>query len=134
MNLKTKIILFISFVILEWYLDDLFPRCQSPFGRLLMIIHHAIVVFHLLGPWIFGLYWYHLVISFIIIGGWKVFGHCIFTRIHNTICNIPDKRKHVNLVSVALDKLQMPFLYHPLYESYCWFLVCYDLYHIRFPM
>ena len=125
--------IYVGLVLFEWYLDDYYLQCDDLLGRILMVVHHAIVIFHLLCPFLFGLYWYHLIVSLFVIGGWYVYGHCILTEIHNTRCNIEDTTKHVNLVSHLTSSLGIYSLYHPLYESYCWFLVCYDLYKIRFP-
>lgn len=133
MSYKYQLILYFSLVIFEWYLDDYYVQCQSVFGKLLMILHHMLLIFHLFGSLIFGLYELHLVISFCIIGGWKLFGYCMFTRIHNGICNIENKHKFINIVSVLLETLHLDKYYSSAYETYCWGLVCYDLYHLRFP-
>jgi len=133
MSYKHQLILYFSLVIFEWYLDDYYVQCQSVFGKLLMILHHMLLIFHLFGSLIFGLYELHLVISFCIISGWKLFGYCMFTRIHNGICNIENKHKFINIVSVFLETLHLDKYYSTTYETYCWGLVCYDLYNLRFP-
>ena len=122
-----KNIIFIMGGLVQALLDPLLNRCNNPFGKFLILAHHQLSAYLILGSFVFGNHKLHIVILTCAFMVHKIFKICPLTRLHNKICGLElDKPLYTVFNHVTSTTEQAVCLYYYTIALVIW----YDLKHI----
>ena len=95
-NHKNRLFIFIILVIIESYLDPDVSYCSGMYGKLLLLLHHILSVYLVIGSILLGNPELHVIISAIVVLLWVHNKRCITTVYNNKICNFNDNYQFKN--------------------------------------
>lgn len=94
-----KHILFVLIIVIQIYMDEMLPKCETNYGKLFIILHHMLQLFFFFGSFVFGYHRYHLVL---IVGAFlvhKIYRRCPITIVHNRMCGFDDNDPLITLIN-----------------------------------
>ena len=121
-----KYIIFIAFIIIQYFWDRYTTYCNTYKGELMLIIHHIMSVYIFLGAFLFNPL-YHLIFIIIVLIHWLTNNNrCELTVITNEYCGYnKDKKFHDLTYKLQLNKLNKNIHYYYLIG-----LILYDIFYL----
>jgi hypothetical protein len=127
---RRNLLIFILLIMVESYIDPDIIKCPNWSGRLLLLSHHVLSVYLVLGSLLLGSPITHVIVNFVVILVWFKYKRCITTIYNNRLCNFDDSYTfknffyHLRKICNANHYLKEGFLFNIL----C--ILLFDLYLI----
>lgn len=132
MNYKIGILIFLIIFLLQVNYDYILHKCKNRLGKILILVHHIINLYLILGSILFENHLIHLIVLIIGLFTHKILGKCILTIYTNKLC-LDKKDKHKPLITLlnhiigVYDQDSIKNLYY----SILILIIIYDLYFIN---
>ena len=131
MNYKLNIIIFLIIFIIQVRYDHILHQCQNSYGKNIIIFHHFINIYMIVGSVLFGNYLLHLVLIIIAFITHKINGKCFITKYTNEICFKEDNNYPLITITTHLTGIYEQKKVNNSYYMVLILIILYDLYYIN---
>jgi len=87
---RRNLLIFILLIIFESYIDPDIVKCSNWSGRLLLLLHHVLSVYLVLGSLLLGSPITHVIVNLLVILVWFKYKRCVTTIYNNKLCSFDD--------------------------------------------
>lgn len=134
-DFKVRIFIFLVIFLIQVKFDYILFKCKNILGKILILLHHLLNIYLLLGSILFENHLIHLFIILIGLIGHKLIGKCPLTIYTNKLC-FDKKEKHRPFITILNHILNILNIHNEenikkTYYSLMILIIIYDLYFIN---